>query len=222
MRSVTNLPDPLVLLAMVVALGVVPFVALLVTSFTKLVIVFSLLRLALGVQQVPPNMVLNGLAIILSVYIMAPIGMQAAATLKNTQLSAGSGMRANDMLTIADAIKPPLKAFLEKHANERERRFFIKSAAEIWPLEQARGMKSDDVLVLVPAFTVSELTQAFQIGFLIYLAFVVIDLVIANILLALGMSMISPTIISVPFKLLLFVILDGWSQLIHSLILTYR
>ncbi len=218
----SSLPDPLVLLGLIVALGLVPFVALLVTSFTKLVIVFSLLRLALGVQQVPPNMVLNGLAIILSVYIMAPIGIQAAAALKTMPLSPGSGVRAADMLTVADAIKPPLKAFLEKHANERERLFFIKSASELWPKEQADALKSDDVLILVPAFTVSELTQAFQIGFLIYLAFVVIDLVIANILLALGMSMISPTIISVPFKLLLFVVLDGWSQLIHSLVLTYR
>jgi type III secretion protein R len=219
---VSSLPDPIVLLALIVTLGIVPFVALLVTSFTKLVIVFSLLRLALGVQQVPPNMVLNGLAIILTVYIMAPVGMQAAATLKQSSAPPGTAMRADDMLRVANAVKPPLKAFLEKHANERERKFFVKSAAEIWPKEQAAELKSDDVLVLVPAFTVSELTQAFQIGFMLYLAFVVIDLVIANILLALGMSMISPTIISVPFKLLLFVVLDGWSQLIHSLILTYR
>jgi type III secretion protein R len=219
---VTSLPDPIVLLVVIVTLGIVPFVALLVTSFTKLVIVLSLLRLALGVQQVPPNMVLNGLAIILTVYIMAPVGMQAVSTLKQSSAPAGTAMRVDDMLTVANAVRPPLKAFLEKHANERERKFFLKSAAEIWPKQQAAELKADDVLVLVPAFTVSELTQAFQIGFMLYLAFVVIDLVIANILLALGMSMISPTIISVPFKLLLFVVLDGWSQLIHSLILTYR
>jgi type III secretion protein R len=217
-----NMPDPLVLLTLVVVLGAVPFAALLVTSFTKLVVVFGLLRLALGVQQIPPNMVLNGLALILTVYIMAPIGMQAVGELRQQRFPAGSSARVEDVIAIGNALAPPLKAFLVKHAKERERKFFLKSAAELWPPEQAAQLKSDDVLVLVPAFTVSELTQAFQIGFKIYLAFVVIDLVIANVLLALGMSMISPTIISVPFKLLLFVVLDGWSQLIHSLVLTYR
>jgi type III secretion protein R len=218
----SSFPDPLLLLVMILTLGIAPFAALLVTSFTKIVIVLSLLRLALGVQQVPPNMVLNGLAIILSVYIMAPIGMEALDTIKQKNLGGAQPTKIEDVLIVADAVKTPLKGFLEKHTKERERKFFLKSAGELWPAERAKDLRVDDMLVLIPGFTVSELTEAFQVGFVIYLSFVVIDLVIANILLALGMSMISPTIISVPFKLLLFVILDGWSKLIHGLVMTYH
>jgi type III secretion protein R len=98
----------------------------------------------------------------------------------------------------------------------------VKSATRLWPAEQARDLREDDLMVLVPAFTVSELTAAFKIGFIIYLAFVIIDLVVANVLVALGMIMFSPTVVSVPLKLLLFVLIDGWAKLVHGLILTYR
>jgi type III secretion protein R len=126
------------------------------------------------------------------------------------------------MSSVAEAVKEPLKEFLNKNITEREKLFFLKSAKSIWPPERAAQLKEDDLIILVPSFTVSELTKAFQIGFVIYLAFVAVDLIIANILLAMGMSMISPTMISVPFKLLLFVVLDGWTQLIHSLVLSYK
>jgi type III secretion protein R len=218
----TGLPDPLAVIAMIAALSLAPFAALLVTSYTKIVVVLSLLRLALGVQQVPPNMVLNGLAIILSIYIMAPIGMQAWDTMKHKGMGGETGTKFEDLSAAAEAIKAPLKGFLEKHIKERERKFFLKSAEQLWPPKEAHDLRQDDLLVLVPGFTISELTDAFQIGFVIYLAFIVIDLVIANILLALGMQMIAPTVIAVPFKLLLFVVLDGWSQLVHGLVLTYR
>ena len=98
----------------------------------------------------------------------------------------------------------------------------MQSAGKLWPEEQAKALQSDDLMVLVPAFTVSELTAAFKIGFIVYLAFVIIDLVVANVLVALGMMMFSPTVVAVPLKLLLFVLLDGWAKLIHGLILTYR
>jgi type III secretion protein R len=218
----TNFPDPLTLITVIVALGLAPFAALLVTSYTKLVVVLSLLRLALGVQQVPPNMVLNGLAIILSIYIMAPIGAQAWDAMKDKRFAAGAGAKFEDFAAVSEAVKTPLKGFLQKHIAERERKFFLKSAGDLWPKEQAQGLRQDDMLVLVPSFTISELTEAFQIGFIIYLAFIVVDLVIANVLLALGMQMVAPTVIAVPFKLLLFVVLDGWSQLVHGLVLTYR
>jgi type III secretion protein R len=216
-----SLPDPLTLVALILAFGVAPFVALMVTSYTKLVIVLGLLRTALGLQQTPPNMVLNGIAIVLSVYIMAPVGMDVADALRNRQFGAkGEGM--NDVLAVIDAAKVPVKEFLQKHTQERDRQFFVKSAATIWPKQRAESVQPDDFMVLVPSFTLSELTRAFQIGFVIYLVFVVVDLIVATVLLALGMSMIAPTTISLPFKLLLFVMLDGWTRLVHGLVLSYR
>lgn len=217
-----NLPDPITLLTVLIILGMAPFAAILVTSFTKIVIVLSLLRLALGVQQVPPNLVLNGIALILSAYIMAPIGMAAIEGLQKVPRTAQNNNQLGQMSSVAEAVKEPLKEFLNKNITEREKLFFLKSAKSIWPPERAAQLKEDDLIILVPSFTVSELTKAFQIGFVIYLAFVAVDLIIANILLAMGMSMISPTMISVPFKLLLFVVLDGWTQLIHSLVLSYK
>lgn len=217
-----NLPDPITLFTVLIILGMAPFAAILVTSFTKIVIVLSLLRLALGVQQVPPNLVLNGIALILSAYIMAPIGMAAIEGLQKVPRTAQNNNQLGQMSSVAEAVKEPLKEFLNKNITEREKLFFLKSAKSIWPPERTAQLKEDDLIILVPSFTVSELTKAFQIGFVIYLAFVAVDLIIANILLAMGMSMISPTMISVPFKLLLFVVLDGWTQLIHSLVLSYK
>lgn len=216
-----SLPEPLTLVALIVAFGVAPFVALMMTSYTKLVIVLGLLRTAMGLQQTPPNMVLNGIAIILSIYIMAPVGMEIADALRGQPLGAkGEGLR--DIVTVFDAAKAPAKAFLKKHTQERDRRFFLKSAGSIWPSQRAASLSEDDLMVLVPSFTLGELTRAFQIGFVIYLVFVVVDLITATVLLALGMSMISPTTISLPFKLLLFVMLDGWARLVHGLVLSYR
>jgi type III secretion protein R len=217
----SSLPDPLTLVALIVAFGLAPFVALMVTSYTKLVIVFGLLRTALGLQQTPPNMVLNGIAIILSVYIMSPIGMEVSDTLRGRTFGV-KGEGVSDIMAVVDAAKAPLKEFLQKHTHERERQFFLKSATSIWPKARAEALRSDDFMVLVPSFTLSEVTRAFQIGFIIYMVFVVVDLIVATVLLALGMSMISPTTISLPFKLLLFVMLDGWTRLIHGLVLSYR
>jgi len=217
----SGLPEPVTLVALIVAFGVAPFVAMMVTSYTKLVIVFGLLRTALGLQQTPPNMVLNGLAIILSVYIMAPVGMDVADALRNRQFGAkGEGL--SDIVAVMDAAKVPMREFLQKHTQERERQFFLKSANNIWPQARADKLQPDDFMVIVPSFTLSELTRAFQIGFVIYLVFVVVDLIVATVLLALGMSMVAPTTISLPFKLLLFVMLDGWTRLIHGLVLSYR
>jgi type III secretion protein R len=212
--------DPLVLIFCLALLSLAPFIAVMVTSFAKLVVVFSLARNAMGLQQVPPNMVVNGLALVLSLYIMAPVATKISEV-SHQQLSSGA-LHISGLMDIMDQGREPLRAFLQKHAQAREKEFFVRSAQKIWPAEQAAQLKGDDLLVLVPAFTVSELTAAFKIGFLIYLAFVIIDLVVANILLALGMMMFSPTVVSVPLKLLLFVMLDGWAKLIHNLILTYQ
>lgn len=211
-------PDPIYLIAILVFMSLAPFVAMMVTSFVKLVVVLSLIRNALGIQQIPPNMVMNGLALILSLYIMNPV-MQDTFTILEAQEVDGRNL-ATIKQAAAEGIKP-LQAFLLKHTHERERAFFFNTAKRLWSEEQAAALQNDDLMVLVPAFTVTELTSAFQIGFLIYLPFIAIDIIVSNILLAMGMMMVSPMTISLPFKLLLFVVVDGWTRLVHGLVLTY-
>jgi type III secretion protein R len=216
--------SPGLILALVVGLALAPYVAVMITAFTKLVVVFSLLRNALGLQQTPPNIVLNGLAIILSVYVMYPVGIEMAAAAEPVLAqheTKGSSVQISELLTVADRAKEPLRGFLVKHTSVSEREFFLSTAKRLLPEDKRAAATADDLIVIVPAFTVSELARAFQIGFLIFLPFLVIDLIVANILQALGMMMLSPTTISLPFKLLLFVLLDGWSKLIHGLVLTY-
>jgi type III secretion protein R len=219
----TPLPsaDPVSLFLVLAAMAVLPFAAMVVTSYTKIAVVLGLLRNAIGVQQVPPNMVLNGVAMIVSCYVMAPVLMEASEQMRT--VSPGTVQsNAQQIIGAADAAREPLRRFLEKHADPAEKAFFLKSAMAIWPPERAAKLKKDDLLVLAPAFLLTELTAAFRIGFLLYLAFIVIDLVIANVLLAMGLNQVTPTNVAIPFKLLLFVVLDGWSKLIHGLVLTYR
>ena len=214
----TTLPDPLYLVGILIFLGLAPFVAIMVTSFIKLVVVLSLIRNALGIQQIPPNMVINGLAIILSIYIMNPIAQETFEILQQQEIN---GNDINSIKEAALVAKEPLKGFLLKHTSQRERVFFFNSAKKLWPEERHSSLQDDDLMILVPAFTVGELTSAFQIGFLIYLPFIAIDIIVSNILLSMGMMMVSPMTISLPFKLLLFVVVDGWTRLIHGLVLTY-
>jgi type III secretion protein R len=202
----------------VVVLALAPFVAVMVTSFTKIVVVLSLLRNALGLQQVPPNVVLNGLALVLSIYVMYPVGAAMAERMQGVTELPGS---TQGLLKAADSAKEPLREFLIKHSRPLERAFFLKTAQKALKPEQAAALTERDFLVVVPAFTVSELSVAFEIGFLIFLPFLVIDLVISNVLMAMGMMMLSPTTVSMPFKLLLFVLIDGWVKLTHGLVLTY-
>lgn len=211
--------SPASALVTVIVLALAPFVAVMVTSFTKLVVVLSLLRNALGLQQVPPNVVLNGLALVLTVYVMYPVGLQMKERLAALP---APGASTGALLSAADTAKEPLRDFLVKHSRPIERAFFLKTAQRTVTPEQAAALTERDFLVVVPAFTVSELAVAFEIGFLIFLPFLVIDLVISNILMAMGMMMLSPTTVSLPFKLLLFVLVDGWVKLTHGLVLTYH
>jgi type III secretion protein R len=211
--------SPGLVLALVIGLALAPFVAVMVTSFTKIIVVLSLLRSALGLQQTPPNVVLNGLAIILSFYVMHPVALQVAdAVNKNGAVQLND---VNKLAGLVDVAKEPIRAFLVKHTTPHERNFFLRTARSSLPPEQRDRVADKDFVVLVPAFTVSELTEAFKIGFMVFLPFLIIDMVISNILMAMGMMMLSPTTISLPFKLLLFVLLDGWSKLVHNLVLTY-
>jgi len=202
----------------VVLLSLAPFVAVMVTSFTKIVVVLSLLRSALGVQQVPPNLVLNGLALILTIYVMYPVGQKMSEGVVGLEDISSS---TEAMFAAADSAKEPLRDFLVKHSSPREREFFLKTIHKMVEKEERDSISATDFIVIVPAFTISELTMAFQIGFLIFLPFIIVDLVVSNILLAMGMMMLSPTIVSLPFKLLLFVLIEGWAKLAHGLVLSY-
>jgi type III secretion protein R len=216
-------------LVVVIALAIAPFFAVMVTSFTKIVVVLSLLRNALGLQQVPPNIVLNGLSLILTLYVMYPVGQQMQDAIaqnpaqQQMQMQEGGGALSstNTMLNSIEAGKEPLRGFLLKHSSPTERGFFLKTAQRVGDPNRAAELTDRDFIVVIPAFVVRELSLAFQIGFLIFLPFLVIDLVISNILLAMGMMMLSPTTISLPFKLLLFVLVDGWVKLSHGLVLSY-
>ena len=209
--------NPASALLTVILLALAPFVAVMVTSFTKLVVVLSLLRNALGLQQVPPNVVLNGIALVMTVYVMYPVGIEMAGRVgPNARFD-----NAQAMLSAANDAKEPLRDFLMKHSSETQRAFFLQTAKRMAKPADAEKMTERDFLVVVPAFTVAELAEAFEIGFLIFLPFLVIDLVISNILMALGMMMLSPTTVSLPFKLLLFVMIDGWVKLTHTLVLGY-
>lgn len=210
--------DPLYIVVALLAMSIAPFFALMVTSFVKLSVVLSLVRNALGIQQIPPNMVINGLALVLSVYIMAPVGIDMYTIISD---AARSGGNFETILKESGRAREPLREFLLKHSEKKERIFFAQSAKKLWQNNAAQNLKDKDLVVLIPAFTVHELAGAFKIGFLIYLPFVIIDLIVSNILLAMGMMMVSPMTISLPFKLLLFVLVNGWTKLIHALVLSY-
>jgi len=208
-------------LLVLIFIGLAPFVAVMVTSFTKIVVSLSLLRNAIGLQQTPPNLVINGLALILTLYVMYPVGLDMQAAMAKQPPAASAQSDVDRIFASMNAAKEPLRAFLLKHASPRERAFFLRAAKRSLSPARAAQITDQDLLIVVPSFVVGELTAAFQIGFLIFLPFLVIDLVIANILLAMGMMMIPPTTVSLPFKLLLFVMVDGWVKISHGLVLSY-
>ncbi|MCY4495981.1 MAG: type III secretion system export apparatus subunit SctR [Rhodospirillaceae bacterium] len=213
------LPDPPTLILLLGAFGMLPFLIVMGTCFVKLIIVFALVRNALGIQSIPPNMALHGLAMIMTIYIMMPVGMESYQNLTGQDFTLENTASLEAAASVAIV---PYRNFLSKHASESQLDFFIETAGTLWGEEYEHEMTRDNMFILIPAFVVGELTTAFEIGFLIYLPFIVVDLVISNILLAMGMMMLSPMTISLPFKLLLFVFLDGWSRLIQGLILSYQ
>jgi type III secretion protein R len=211
-------------IALVVALAIVsllPFAFMTVTAFVKIATVLQIVRSAIGAQSVPSNTVIMALAAALTFIAMAPVGDRIAARaapLMSKQLP--------DTVTLVsegiDAVREPMRDFLRANASDAERARFLDVAKSARPPEQRAALSGEDLTVLVPAFVVTELTEAFAIGFLVYLPFLVIDLVVSNVLLALGMQMMSPTQVSLPFKLLLFVAIDGWGLLARSLVAGYR
>lgn len=226
----SNGVDPISLAVVLALLALVPLAAVMTTSFLKIAVVLTLVRNALGVQQVPPNMALYGLALILSAYVMGPVVMQIGDELRAPPAivaPGGPGLNApapDRLEGIMDAVArgaEPMRGFMMKNSRPEQRDFFVRTARQLWGEQASRNLKEDDLLVLIPSFLVSELTAAFQIGFLLYLPFVIIDLIVSNVLLAMGMMMVSPVTISMPLKLFLFVMVDGWTRLIQGLVLSY-
>lgn len=195
-------------LALMTALTLLPALVLMMSSFTRIIIVLSILRQALGTAQTPPNQVLIGLALFLTLFVMAPV--------MSTSYEVGLGPYLNGELAIGDAWDrgmAPIRAFMLDQTREEELSLFVDLSGNT-DLEAPADVAT---AVLVPAFITSELKTAFQIGFLIFIPFVIIDLVVASILMSMGMMMLSPMLISLPFKIMLFVLIDGWSLLIGTL-----
>lgn len=208
-------------------LSLLPFIIMILTSFLKIVVVLSLLRTALGVQQAPPNQVINGVAFLLSLFIMYPTALKmydagyAAVRMERAPESLTSPGAPDYIITVAKAASDPLKDFLKKNTNAKHEALFYRLAYRGLPEEYRSTLSPNDFLVLVPSYITGQLTDAFQIGVLIYIPFFVIDLVTSNILLAMGMMMLSPVTISMPLKLFLLVMLDGWTVLIEGLVKTF-
>ncbi|NTX00726.1 type III secretion system export apparatus subunit SctR [Myxococcus sp. CA040A] len=213
--------SPLSMMGMLAVMSLLPFAVLMLTSFSKIAVVLSLARSAMGTQQAPPTLVLTGLAAVLTGHIMASVMERTydAGQRAYQELEAGSGVR---ILDAAAQVAEPLRGFLVKHGSPEERARFVDLARELRPPEEVDAVRETDLFVIIPAFVITELKEAFQIGFLVFLPFLVLDMVIANVLLALGMQTLSPGQVSLPFKILLFVAVDGWSLLARGLILGYR
>ena len=214
--------DSFSLIALFVGMSLLPFLAMVATSYLKIVVVISLVRNALGVQSIPPNMVVNAIALILSFYVMAPV-VEKGWDIYKEESAINKVEKKQYDTQIAMKAAEPMREWLIKQTDEKSRAFFVSTAEQLWAKdgEETAKVDSESFFILIPSFCVSELTKAFQIGFLVYLPFIAIDIIVSNILLAMGMMMVSPVTISLPFKLLLFVMVNGWTLLIQGLVRGY-
>lgn len=215
--SAPDTPQQLVtslnLLVVLTILVLAPSLIFVMTSFLRLIIVFSFLRQALGTQQMPPNQVLVSLAMILTFFIMEPIATESYNTAVKPYLAQEIGYQ--------EAFEKgalPFKGFMIRNTREKDLALFFR----IRKLENPKTIEEVPLTVAVPAFMISELKTAFQIGFLLYLPFLVIDMVVSSVLMAMGMMMLPPVMISLPFKLLIFVLVDGWNLLVGSLVESFK
>lgn len=214
--------DSFSLIALFVGMSLLPFLAMVATSYLKIVVVISLVRNALGVQSIPPNMVVNAIALILSFYVMAPV-VEKGWDIYKEESAINKVEKKQYDTQIAMKAAEPMREWLVKQTDEKSRAFFVSTAEQLWAKdgEETAEVDPESFFILIPSFCVSELTKAFQIGFLVYLPFIAIDIIVSNILLAMGMMMVSPVTISLPFKLLLFVMVNGWTLLIQGLVRGY-
>jgi type III secretion protein R len=230
LRSIGNVRQPSLITqaAALSLLSLSPFIIMILSSFLKIVIVLSLLRSALGVQNAPPNQIINGVAFMLSLFIMYPTATQMynAAQEAISTVSTPSSLTAPEssayILEVASKAQEPMREFLKKNSSVKHQALFYRIAYKGLSEEYREKLTPSDMMILVPSYITSQLKDAFEIGVLIYIPFFVIDLVTSNILLAMGMMMLSPVTISMPLKLFLLVMLDGWTLLIEGLVATFR
>jgi flagellar biosynthetic protein FliP len=208
-----DVASALQILLLLTVLSLAPTLLVLVTSFTRVIVVLSFVRTALGTQQVPPNQVLVGLALFLTFFIMAPV-------VKDVNQNALQPYLKNQITqSVAfDRALQPLRKFMFKQTREKDLQLFYSLSSEPRPATQA----DVPTYILIPAFVISELKTAFEIGFAIYVPFIVIDMVVASVLLSMGMMMIPPVIISLPFKILIFLLVDGWNLTVNAIFQSYK
>ena len=208
----TNFNPVLQMLLVMSLFSLLPFMFCCMTSFLRFTIVFSMLKTALGTQQVPPSIVIIGLSMILTFYTMGGV-FQKMYDLGSVPFHKSQNL----VLTIEEGSRP-LKEFMMKQTRESDLAFFVELANK----EQPKSPEDVTIWQIAPAYILSELKTAFEIGFIVFVPFIVLDLIVANILLALGMFMLSPTIISLPFKLLIFIAVDGWALIVQGLVQSYN
>lgn len=212
----TNAPDDvavtLQLLFLLTILSLAPAILILMTSFTRIIVVLSFVRSGLGTQSMPPNQVLIGLALFLSFFVMAPVFQEVNETALQPYLAGDVGQE-----EALDTALIPIKEFMASHTREKDLALFYNYAG----LEKPTSVEEIPLTSLVPAFAISELKTAFQIGFVIFIPFLIVDMVVASTLMAMGMMMLPPVMISLPFKILLFVLVDGWYLIVESLLVSY-
>ncbi|MCP4606247.1 MAG: flagellar type III secretion system pore protein FliP [Proteobacteria bacterium] len=213
----TENPDKLVtglkLLGLFTILAIAPAILMTMTSFTRIIIVFSFLRQAVGTQQAPPNQVMIGLALFLTVYVMAPVGVrineEAITPYKEGKVSDGEAL---------DLAIAPMRAFMLNYTREKDLTLFY----EITGMPLPSNAEDVSLKTLVPAFVISELKTAFQMGFMLFVPFIVLDIAIASMLMSMGMIMLPPALISLPLKLMLFVLVDGWNLVVGSVLRSFQ
>jgi flagellar biosynthesis protein FliP len=200
------------ILFLITILTLAPAILVMMTSFTRLIIVFSFLRHALGTQQLPPNQILVGLSLFLTFFIMTPVWQNV----RDNALTPYLGKKISQERALEEAVKP-VRSFMMKQTREKDLGLFVQMT------RQPKPRNADDIstIVLIPAFMISELKTAFQMGFILFLPFLVIDMVVSSILLSMGMMMLPPVMISLPFKILLFVLVDGWNLIVGSVVKSF-
>jgi type III secretion protein R len=202
------------------ALSLIPLLVMTTTSFLKISLVLMVLRNAVGIQQAPPSMAIYAVALTMSAFIMAPTAQEVGKRLMSVDMKASSS-RTTSYLEQAQGAFDPLRDFMVRFSRPEQRDMFLSSAKKLWPQDVAKNAAPTDPMIVMPAFVTSELQAGYEIGFLIYIPFVVIDLLVSNLLMAMGMQQVSPQTITTPLKLLLFTLVDGWAKLLNALALSY-
>lgn len=207
------LSNPLQIVLLLTALSVIPMVLILMTSFTRIIVVLSFVRNALGTQQLPPNQLLIGLALILTFFVMAPTWNQV-----NTEALQPYLKKQISQTEALQKAEEPIRTFMFKQTRQKDLELFVGLAK----MQRPQTYRDIPTYVLIPAFVISELKTAFQMGFAVFIPFLVIDMIVSSTLMSMGMLMLPPMIISLPFKILLFVLVDGWHLVVQSLVTSFK